>query len=303
MPALKRHRGYVLLVVLIVLTMAATLLVTVGQLAINQARVAITEEAALQRKWAIISTQKAVLPHAEQMLAQAEAADETPINRLDRSLHLGDLAMAVSICDEQAKANINQLLERADDQIIADRLRAEWSGTGMSNSVRLRPLVEVPPEPPRLGPPQVIRSFGQIFDAITPDQLSDHRGAGGQITCFGSGAINLLRADEPALHLMLSPSLTRIEIRRLLEERDKRRRGLSSSAAETSPAPSSSDAAQSLFDAIKLSSRVRGQLAVTDHSTCHSVWIVVKDRQRVWYNWFVLDESMPRQPLRSEFRW
>ena len=252
-----------------------------------------------------------MLPFAEPILLHVEADANVPMPQLRAKVQLTDQEFDLILGDEQAKANVNAMLEQQTQGGVEDRLREAFSGTGIGNSIRLRPVFEdVDPsaKQPTSLLPQNIRSFGQITsDASDPAILSGSSPVA-SLTCWGSGAINVLRANESAMRLALWPRLSRIQIDRLITARN---RIVSVDRTSQSDAlnPPSAKAGQpstpmgALLSEAQIDPKTASRLAVTERSTCHSLWIIAKDRQRVWYNFSVSDESMPQHPRRDDFVW
>src|SRR5688572_16761712 len=109
-----RHRGYVLIVTLGVLVLAATVMVGVGRAAIAHALAARQAQDDLQRRWAIASCRAIVLPFAEQLLVDQEHKQQRPVPVHRAQIHLGNVALDLTLADEQAKANVNWLLNASD---------------------------------------------------------------------------------------------------------------------------------------------------------------------------------------------
>ncbi len=204
-----RRRGYVLVVTLALLILASTLLVAVGRAAIRHASAARSAEQDLQRRWGLASCRRAVLPYTEEILLANEPARRKNLARLDVSLRLGNQTFELIVSDEQAKANINAILDEAELTRTESRLRQSLAGSGLINNVRLRPTAGpvfilsneqptgasvgstspsgIPPTPPTAPSAPAapttqpilstnpsaprISGLGQIFDGIPPVKL------------------------------------------------------------------------------------------------------------------------------------
>jgi hypothetical protein len=315
------RRGYVLVMTLGLLMLAATLLVTIGRASTRRVLQARLEEQELQRRWATVSCRNAVLPFAGDILARQEALRGRPIPVYSDAVVLNGQRLSLVICDEQAKANVNLLLEHSDKSRTEARIREALVGSGLGNSIMLRPEPSVHAEvtpaarsggssaaPP--GPPNWISGFGQIFSNVGPDRLI----AGGplapvaQITCWGSGAVNLMRVPEPALRLAGAPSLTVIEADRLIDARNK---AFGRTSVKKQPVPalqsarpvSTGDAVANLLAEARVDPKTRLSLALTTSSTCYSLWVVRREGRRGNYRLFVMDSSNPQSPRIEAFAW
>src|SRR5438132_9549097 len=120
----RQHRGYVLVMTLAALVLAATVTTTLALAAIDHTREARHACDELQRRWGVISCRQAILPNAEHLLAYREAQFHQPTPSLGTSVRLGRFSFALVIADEQAKANVNTVIAAAPDRSMAeDRIR------------------------------------------------------------------------------------------------------------------------------------------------------------------------------------
>lgn len=284
----RNDRGYVLVLTLAVLVLAASALVSSGRLAVRHASAAREAERGLQRRVGVASCRAAILPWAEEILAVHEVERKTPLVQHRAAVRLGEFTFDLIIADEQAKANVNTLLESAAPAVVENRIREALSGTGLLRAVVLRPV--------RLRERLVVSGIGQIFDRVGPQELLEPRGgklaATELLTCWGSGAINVRRASEASLRLALSPPWTLLDVSRLLEARRElfgprgtvgaKITGPASSAVQPSPLD--------LLARLLRTAQIRtGPAGLTVGSTCHSLWIVVRDGRRQWYHLAVHD--------------
>ncbi|HEX4793467.1 MAG TPA: hypothetical protein VH370_06730 [Humisphaera sp.] len=309
----RHRRGYVLVATLGLLVLASTLLVTTGRLAVRHALLARQNQEELQRRWGAISARNAILPYAEQILARAEATDNHPRPLYRATVQLGADSFELIVADEQAKANINTVLEQTDKSAAEARLHDAISGSGLGNAISLHPepLQSMLPSGSRgqpSGPPppqQWISGWGQVFDNLAlPALIEGPNPATSNFTCWGSGATNIIRAGAPALRAV-GGSLTQLDVSRLIDARNAAwdvRSKLLPTGGQTS-VNSSADAVTRLLSAAKISPGIRARVAMTDRSTCHSLWIIVKDRQRRWYQFMVLDESNVLHARTEAFFW
>lgn len=324
MKSLQARGGYVLVMTLGLLVLAATLLVGVGRASVRRALEARLEQAELQRRWGTASCRQAVLPYASEILARAEAERNRPVPVLRASVELSGRRYDLIVADEQAKANVNALLERGDKRGAEARIREAMSGSGLGNALNLRPE----PLPPRAGavagatsqpagnvdPPRWISGFGQVFDDVGPERLLGRDGNAPveRLTCWGSGAVNLMRVSDASLRLAASPLMSNLEIGRLIDARN------AGFAPRTKKAPLAAgirpgavagngtanlDAAARLLAEARVDPKVRRVVAVTSTSTCFSLWVVSRDGRRAWYRLYVSDASNPKEPHVDAFAW
>ncbi len=296
----RRRRGYVLLVTLGLLVLSTTLLVAVGRAAARHAAEARLAQRRLQRTWALTGGRSAVAPYAEQLLVTAEQATGRPVPRLRADVSLGDVTVTVVVADEQAKADVNELLGRDPPDAVESRLTQAMSGTPAFAHVRLRPVADPPPARP-------IGGYGQLFDDVSPAVLLVPGPGGGPaatdaVTCWGDGGLNLMRATPAALRLSLSPSLSQLQLARLARARDAALAAPPTSHAAAA-APRQPDAVSALLAAAGVTPRDRARLPLVARSRCHSVLLIVNDGRRLWYDLAVTDESDPGRPRVATVAW
>src|SRR5690349_12480075 len=77
------RRGYVLVMVMGLLVLAATLLVAVSRTAGRAAMTARAAEEELQHRWGVVSCRKAVLPYVETMLTSLEQERRRAVPRFE----------------------------------------------------------------------------------------------------------------------------------------------------------------------------------------------------------------------------
>ena len=124
------RQGYVLLMTLALLVMSSTLLVTVGRIAVSHAASASVAQETLQRKWGTITCRNAVLPFAEPILLHVEADANVPMPQLRVKIHLTDQEFNLIIGDEQAKANVNAMLDGQTQGGVEDRFTGNVQRNG-----------------------------------------------------------------------------------------------------------------------------------------------------------------------------
>jgi hypothetical protein len=305
----RRHRGYVLIVTLGLLVLAATMLVSLGRATMRRGAEARESLEELQHRWGVVSCRKAILPSAEAILARLEREQKKAVPVYRASVRLGGQAFDVIVSDEQAKANVNLLLERGDRSAAQSELTRALSGTGFGGAVRLRPLVDVkrPAQPKATTGPGTrpatmplvrgIESYGQVFDGVDPKMLIEGRGLQAPaelVTCWGNGAINVSRASALSLKLAAGDSASQAALDQALRARDQVYR--------------ESQRAGAVQDAIKKvnfsdGEGQRRQMAWTTESKCHSLWIVTRTKQREYYYLVVRDAGEAAQVTEAAFVW
>jgi hypothetical protein len=296
------RRGYVLVVALALLVLSATVMVGISLAAIRHASAARQAHADLQRRYGSRSIRAVVLRRADSILANAEAVQKQPVPVLRAQLRLGNFSYQLIVADEQAKANVNRMLERAEPAVIEARLRDVLSGTGIGPAVRLRAAPEPIASGPASGPvPRRVTGIGQLFDLsnVSPQQLLDRTRLGPAplelVTAWGDGRVNLRRASAASARLVLVPPLSSIDVERLL----------AGAVARRNPEPDEPlDPLARLLSQVGVPYSVEGRsVGVSLGSSCHSIWVIADDGRRQWCEFEVLDQTDPQQPASSYFSW
>src|ERR1700704_6139908 len=99
----RRHGGYVLVVTLGLLVLAASLMVAVSRGALRHqtaARVAADE---LQHRWGLVSCRPGTLPYADTILPTAESRRKAPLPQFRAQITLGQETFDLTLADELAK--------------------------------------------------------------------------------------------------------------------------------------------------------------------------------------------------------
>jgi hypothetical protein len=160
-------------------------------------------------------------------------------------------------------------------------------------------------EPPAPAVRRWVSGWGQVFEDVEAVTIIGRapgaaHSAGGMLTCWGSGHINVRRAPEASLRLVLGRSLSAAEIGRLVEVRDsllqpggaEKLRG----AAANAPEAVMRLPVRRLLAAAGVDGRA-GLPPMTEVSGCHSVWVVINDGRRSWHRVSVR-EQLPGESAR-----
>ena len=289
----ERESGFVLLMVLVVLTVCGTILTGVARRSGQAAVRAGSVQRDLQVRWGTLSLQATLLPMAERLLRERNALDEPALVEVRRSVALGGMAFQGIVSDEQAKANVNTLAQRDGDVKLVVRLRQLQASRARPLRVRLRPSKDERAATPG-APPTRYSSFDQVFVFSGPAELRQSDApervpVARRLTLWGSGKINLRRAERQVLREVFDGLLTETQLAALDELR------------RTQP----NLTAIKLFARLQLTKKQIDTLTplVTDGSECHSLWVVAQGRTRDWHRFYVEAGQGPSDLKHWTFSW
>jgi type II secretory pathway component PulK len=277
------HRGYVLLLVMLVLAIAAAAMAGVCRMSLEKAVQAGRAESDLQRQWAVITCRAVLLPKAEALLNHGGNS----VNEIRRSIQLSGKSYTLVFGDEQAKANVNLLYAKSGLSGAEREVRAIVGSSGAPVPVELRPIPGIglsfgTPDAPDDQQLPAFETFQQMLGPVAPDILIATRGnnpsLASQLTCWGDGALNFRRASPEATRAVLSADLAKGDISRLLDARAK------------DPQADLAD----LVDTLELSPAKleRVETLLSDQSACHSLWIISDSNERTRYDLSIAEGSM-----------
>ena len=304
----RGHRGFALLLTLVLLLIAAIALTVLARQSVTEALASREATEELQRRWAVNSCRATLLPRAGKVLSAHDASAgvrgaaspsrNQPVERradLWVRCTLAGIDYDLVLTDEQAKFNPTVMQGVAAPGSVApslERLTEQTGGIASQrvNPISLRPLVGLdndgsPAEPPpgTAGKPMLYAGYGQVFADASPAMLlgrQDRPGPASRITCWGDGKVNLRRAPIGVVEEAMRPLLDQRDTRALLLARDDpERRGLAGwlGAAQSSPPVARSQAERLL----------------TDQSRCQGLWVVARGKTRSWYTFSVLEFRPP----------
>lgn len=214
------RRGYVLLTVLAASVVVITALSSLAQASLGRGLRAADAERDLQRRWGILTLNKAVLERTPKVFERREElaatleSDEPQPPVIRDAVRLGNLTFDLLLGDEDAKLNLNVLYHSAGPA-KAEQVLMQLNPS-VARAVRLVPAVkpaELSREQSLLsradteveGPDtaDAFRSWGEVFalaefeaqiggDAALPIATTG-------ITCWGGGQLNFRRATDDAI--------------------------------------------------------------------------------------------------------
>lgn len=317
MKSRPAQRGFVLLLTLALVLLAGGLL---SGLALRSATAALDTESAverLQRRWAVTTCRATLLEKSERLLDAAEGGNEEretdggqagkrgenarqPVGELRVACRLAGLDYELVFTDEQAKLNVNALLQHETHESarrIIERLSVD--ANGMANepvTVKLHVRRdEKDGEVEGGGESSGVAGYGQVFEHVSAWQLIDDSAAGGanasedggaglagRLTCWGDGRLNWRRASDQVLRQMCGEVLNRGETDQLMGVR------------KDDPFATTDE----LIGRLKgISTEHADELKnlLTDASGCHGLWVIQRGRQRSWYTLVVGTGTVTKQ--------
>jgi hypothetical protein len=212
----RNERGFVLLMVLLVLVISATVLAATARRCGQDALRAAQAQRQLQWHWGALSIRAAALPRAEQLLLQErDARPDEVVLEARRTLVLGDMRFVVLAADEAAKADANALWRERGSRGLSQTLQALQADASQPIPVRLRPQETADEKSD--GAPATFRSLDAVVALPHPrDWVGTDEAEGAalrrRITCWGGGKLNVARADLVVLHEVLAECLTPSQI-------------------------------------------------------------------------------------------
>jgi type II secretory pathway component PulK len=279
----RSSRGaFVLVMVLVLLLVAALSLAGVARRSLESAEEAATAQEELQRRWGVLSALRLYLPSAESLL-EAEAKKQAALGQgwpfpasLSGEFDLNGLHFSLLLADEDAKVNLNVIFHQGSDGMSQVAATLDQLAATDGLAAQVRPLSEDSTK----SDAKLFRSWGQIFD-LTPSQSPAEsadrlRDATHEITCWGSGRLNICRASDQAIRAVCQNKVSPDVLDKLLSlRRDKEIKGL-----------------DDLFTrmALRIEDRAVLERLLSDRSTRHSIWIVVRNARRSWA-WLAFDRG------------
>jgi len=263
-----RQRGFVLILVLVIVAMAAVLLTgrvrRAGQLAVD-----VREGAQrLQLDWANRSCRDVLLPRSRAFLTDAAGRPRT-LARYE--LSLGDLPLTLVFADEQAKANVNTLARELGRDGFAQRLLE------LQRGLRRPVAIQWPASTDGAAAPMAFFSYDSLFAGRPPAEWFDvdwpDQSPTAVLTCWGDGRVNVRTASREVLRHTLERVAVEADVATIVKLRDE------------NPAVSLQQIVRTLALPPEKAARVSRLLC--DRSETTSLWVVARSPQRDYYRFYV----------------
>lgn len=283
--------GFVLLLVLALIVVAGLVSAGVARRSLLIALESVKGADDLQARWARVSLQQSVLLQADAILmaemSRRPAEDRTRNHYADMEIQLAGKGYRLRIADEEAKANLNTIFYTQGESSVTRNVRV-FAGESSDLAVSLRPFA-VGDAAERL---PVFDSWGQIFHlASGPDSAhipAKLMQATTNLTCWGSGRLNVVRSPDIVADLLLRPLDQTGLMDRMNQARGARgTRSLNDLVEQLRQNPR--DAA--FADMISL------------RSGCFSLWIRVQDGLSQHYELHVAEQTGNRRADIMSFVW
>jgi hypothetical protein len=283
----------VLLLTLGIIALAAMALAGFARQSLTMALDARLAHEEAQRRWGEASCRRILLDRAEELLARQVTLDQKGQPQLPApsylaaTFKLGGLEFNVLLADENAKVNLNVILDRKPEQL------QQLTQTLCANPNLHTPQLALRPSAPRDGAKPRFESWGQVYDfTSSSDSLTAIGGiceATLDATCWGDGKINATRANDLALRAVAGLVLNAQESGELL----KARRQWKGSSTED------------LLRQLDLRASKLNQLRrlLGDQSSCHSLWTRIEAPQRTWSTLAVSGGDTRGGPAVQTFVW
>lgn len=284
-----------LVMVLVLIAIASLSMAGLARQSLRAAAEAADAQQRFERHWSTLTLQRALLADAESLLEQEALKTQGEqivwplIRRIEGSFQIGQWTYEFVLADEDAKVNLNRVL-REDPNSYQTVVMSLLQSSGQSSLVPAPPPLPGQPSERTLTP---FQSWGQVFVPRNGGQRESlARGiqlATREMTCWGSGRLNVRRASENSIRTLCRMAVTPPTIDKLLEER-------------TSADLTGLEDLIGRLD-LKAGERFAFQRLLTDESNCFTLWLTVSDGKREWTQLTVSPSARGNPSTWQSFRW
>jgi hypothetical protein len=199
----------------------------------------------------------------------------------------------VLLRDESARMNVNRIYDQVQTLDGTRRMITKLTeATGQSLGLRLNPAAGSAVGQFTREDRRPFNHFSQVFTDASPERLIgplfDDDGAIADLTCWGTGRLNIQRCSPTVLKTLLSTVLETEVVGRILELRKENPELKVDEYLNRALAP------QSIYG--------WSQESLSDQSDCYSVWIMAGAGRRTWHQW-VIQEPSQTDVHTLEFAW
>ena len=287
--------GFVLVMVLVLILLAALSVSGFARKSLEIASSVAEAQEALQRRWAVQSCRRVLLQNSEQILGATTTGSSSTTTPWptpsfgEGSFMLGGMQFEFRLSDEDSKINLNTLAHLEENPLnrITSAIRLGGSQSG------LRPMIRWPPRKASSKGKVPFRTWEQVFDlkeARETEELVDQlRIATGEITCWGSGKLNIRHASDEAVRIVCERGARDESIRKLLAQR---RMG-------------GDDELENLIGriALKPQDAFTFRRLLSTESKCHSLWLTVRNTRRAWTSFSIAGAGTGNTASYESFVW
>jgi len=277
--ALPKRGGYVLLLTLGIIALASIALAGLARHSLNLATSAGQAADDLQRRWGLLSVRHVLVDRTNEIL-EAQVPDELASlppwpkpAQVSASFLLGDQQFTVTLADEDAKVDLNTIYTRKRDRLLPAIRRLSRGAQFAAPDVRLTP---------NAGSGTPFTSWGQVFElASLPNEKNASVALvsiGDEMTCWGSGRLNLRRASDAAVREIASLALPAKEVGELVQNRKNW----------------GGQGVEELLDELELKrpQYLAARRLLGTESRNFSLWVEIEDGQRNW-SYLYVDNGKP----------
>lgn len=223
---LSRHRrGFVLVMVLVLILVTSLSAAGFARKSFELARTVADAHEDLQRRWGTRSIERFVLANPIHVLdgidhRSSHSVQSWPLRQMiELNITLGELRFVVRLSDEDAKIDMNALARRVSDpKTLLSNVTQQAAGTsGLGVAIRW------PPREQDSEKAIAFQTWEQIFDLREVDRATELvnqlQAATTQLTCWGTGKLNLSRAEDSTVRLLLTGVVSESSVARVLGAR------------------------------------------------------------------------------------
>jgi hypothetical protein len=283
----QRHAGFALLMALVLVLIAGAVLAAIARrsaVAALEARGAVAE---LKRRWAVASCRRALLIRVGDLLDEPEKGGpdgpdnsarpsaRRPMPQMRIPCRLAGQEYLLILTDEQARLNVNRLLDRspgAAEESLYRFLSNAADHRIDRRAIRLRPTVLG--SPGQMPGRSRLNSFGQVLEGASPAELigedGGEPGLATWLTCWGDGTVNLHRAPPAVIRQACEGQLSRAAVDAILAARQRL------------PDASTPQVLNAIAE-LTAQERAKAMALFTDRPRCFGLWMVTRDPQRSWH--------------------
>lgn len=281
-----RQSGFALLMALVLVLIAGAVLAGTARRSMVDALEAKGAAEELQRRWAATSCRATLLSRVGDLLDEAEksetgaaqdaaapAARTQALAELRITCRLAGHDYLLVLTDEHTRVNVNQMRPTSPAELEASLvrfLRDACEDRFDRDRIHLRPTVKRKNESTTK---VAYGSFGQVFDKVSPDELLGSErepGFASLVTCWGDGKLNLHRASPAVIRQVCEPQLGSAAVDAILTARMR------------DPISPATGVIAGVKD-LNHEQKTKATQMFTDKSTCFSLWVIARGRQRSWH--------------------